>query len=167
MGNRTSSPHENTPFELKWGERADAIAQREGLTTDSIHMRIRNFGNPYQRRAKPTKWERKYWKTTKELCYEFNLHLQTLEQREKKFGTVYCKDALSIDNNKAFVHRKRKPKQPCMKPVAHIRPWLMKEHPDYIAWRSGVMFPDDYNALENNSLNKRQNYPEWSKNGQD
>ena len=137
MGNRTSSPHANTPFELKWGERADAIAQREQVDTATIHMRIRNYGNPYQRRAKPTKWERKYWKTAKEICHELNLHLQTVEQREKNHGTVYCED------NADFVNRNREFNQPCMKPVAHQRPWLMKEHPDYIAWRSGVMFRED------------------------
>ena len=137
MGRRMKIKHSNTPFELKWGERADAIAEREEVDTATIHMRILNYGNPYQRRAKPTKWERKYWKTAKELCYELNLHLQTVEQREKKYGTVYCEDDM------AFVHRNRAFKQPSMRPVAHQRPWLMKEHPDYIAWRSGVMFPED------------------------
>lgn len=135
MRKRKYSIHENTPFELKWGERADAIAQREEVDTATIHMRIMNYGNPYQRAAKPTKWERKYWKTAKELCVEFNLHLQTLEQREKNHGTLYCEDKI-IKRNRAY-------KEPCMKPVAHQRPWLMKEHPDYIAWRSGVMFPED------------------------
>lgn len=122
-----------TPFLQKWGERAEDIAQRENVSEATIHMRVMNFGTPYQRRAKPTKWERKYWKTAKELCYEFNLHLQTLEQRETRHGTVYPKK---------IIKRNRIYKVPCMKPVENQRPWLMKEHPDYIAWRSGVMFPE-------------------------
>ena len=124
-------------FEDKWGERAESIADREGVSEATIHMRVHNFGSPYQRRAKPTKWERKNWKTGKELCYELRLHLQSLLVREHKFGTVYCDDQLQTKNRAYPI--------PDMKPVENQKPWLMKEHPDYIAWRSGVMFPEEGN----------------------
>ena len=127
-------------FEDKWGERAENIALREGVSEATIHMRVHNFGSPYQRRAKPTKWERKYWKTGKELCYELRLHLQSLLVREHKFGTVYCDDQLQTKNRAYPI--------PDMKPVENQKPWLMKEHPDYVAWRSGVMFPEENNGKD-------------------
>jgi hypothetical protein len=123
-----------TPFLQKWGEHADDIASRENVDTATIHMRVLNFGNPYQRKAKPTKWERKYWKTAKELCYELRIHLQTLELREKNHGDIYSEN---------IIVRNRTYRIPDMKPVDRQKPWLMKEHPDYIAWRSGVMFPEE------------------------
>lgn len=182
---------ETTRFEEKWGERADAIAGREGVDTASIHMRIYNWANPYKRRSKPTKWERKYWKTAKELCYELNIHLQTLEQREKLHGDVYIHEKTIEAWNRlsdeekdlqqeektvlykefALLKRHENRLQPDMKPVENQRPWLMKEHPDYIAWRSGVMFPNEVIVIKNKSsaemLNDRQNYPEWTQNGKD
>ena len=127
----------NSVFENKWGERAEDIASREGVTEATIHMRVHNFGNPYQRRAKPTKWEVKYWKTAKELCYELRLHLQTLELREEKYGTIYC-DHLIKKKNRIYGI-------PDMSQVDNQRPWLMREHPDYVKWRSGVMFPEQHN----------------------
>ena len=127
----------NSPFENKWGERAENIADREGVSEATIHMRVHNFGSPYQRRGKPTKWEVKYWKTAKELCHELRLHIQTLELRERKYGTIYCEDMMQKKNRIYSV--------PDMKPVEDQKPWLMREHPDYVAWRSGVMFPEQDN----------------------
>ena len=59
-----------TRFETKWGEPAYKIAQREDVATTTIHMRIRNYGNPFQRKAKPSKWEDKYGKTIVEISKE-------------------------------------------------------------------------------------------------
>ena len=127
-------------FKDKWGERAEDIALREGVSEATIHMRVHNFGSPYQRSAKPSRWELKYWKTAKELCYEFRLHINTLELREKKYGTIYCEDKIK--------KKKRIYPIPDMSPVENQKPWLMKEHPDYVAWRSGVMFPEENNGKD-------------------
>ena len=121
-----------TPFEQKWGERADEIAKREGTTVEAIFMRVRLYNSPYQRRAKPSKWERKYWKTILELCTELNLHRQTLVQREKSHGNVYAK----------VRNRRREYTTPDHSRIENVKPWLMHEHPDYIKWRSGVMFDE-------------------------
>ena len=53
-------------FESRWGEPAWKIAERENVSTTTIHMRVRNYGNPYQRKAKPSHWEAKYG------MFEFN-----------------------------------------------------------------------------------------------
>ena len=57
-----------TDFELKWGEPAYKIAERENVSTTTIHMRVWNYGTPFQRKAKPSEWETKYGKTKVEIC---------------------------------------------------------------------------------------------------
>ena len=64
------------------------------------------------------------------------MHLQTIQQREGKYGNVYYADIKS---------KNRKYPSPDMSFVDNVKPWLMKEHPDYVAWRSGVLFPEDSN----------------------
>ncbi len=54
-----------TKFEHKWGVTANDLAKLEMLTTtDAIHMRVRNFGSPFQRKPKPSTCEIMYGKTS-------------------------------------------------------------------------------------------------------
>ncbi len=78
-----------TGFEHKWGISAKALAEHEGITPDAIHMRVRNFGNPFQRRKQITFWEKKYNKTIVELAHELGIHPITVAGRERRYGDVY------------------------------------------------------------------------------
>ncbi len=136
--NHTPQPYTPTTFESKWGEPAWKIAEREDVSITSIHMRIRNYGNPYQRKAKPSKWEAKYGKTIAEISKELYMHPVALNLREQKHGSVYCEDKVKDTG----VHRNRKTEQ--YKHTKHWTElpqykgdqfWLMPDHPDYQAQR--------------------------------
>jgi hypothetical protein len=133
---KTTNPQEYTPtvFELKWGEPAYEIAERENVATTTIHMRVHNYGTPFQRKAKPSEWESKYGKTKVEICKELYLHPNSLILRERTHGNVYCEDKLksvgTYRNTKIpmFSHTKHWTELPHFK---GDRFWLMPEHPDY------------------------------------
>ena len=128
-----------TKFELKWGEPAYKIAEREDVATTTIHMRVRNYGTPYQRKAKPSHYEAKYGKTLVEICKELYIHPNALVQREETKGTVYCEDILKsvgtyrnrkVEKYKHTMHWTKLPH------FAGDRYWLMPEHPLYEAQRN-------------------------------
>lgn len=127
-----------SPFEKKWGEPAWKIAERENVTTTTIHMRVRNYGTPYQRKAKPSEWEAKYGKTIVEICKELYIHPVALNLREKNHGNVYCEDILkdvcTYRNRKVpkYKHTKHWTELPHYKGDKF---WLMPEHPDYQSQR--------------------------------
>lgn len=78
-----------TDFKEKWGISCKELAELEGVTCEAIRMRVRNFGTPFQRRGKPTKFEIKYGKTLGELALELGIHPITLARREYLYGDVY------------------------------------------------------------------------------
>lgn len=78
-----------TGFEHKWGISAIALAEHEGVSVPAIHMRTRNFGNPFQRRKQITYWENKYGKTIVALAEELGIHPITVAGRERRHGDVY------------------------------------------------------------------------------
>lgn len=140
MPNKTGFIKKQTPissvsaFEKKWGEPAYKIAEREDVATTTIHMRVRNYGNPYQRKAKPSTWEAKYGKTIVEICKELRMHPVAISLRENTHGTVYCEDTLES----VGTYRNRKVEK--YKHTKHWTElsnfqgdkfWLMPDHPDY------------------------------------
>ena len=79
-----------TKFEHKWGVTANDLAKLEMLTTtDAIHMRVRNFGSPFQRKPKPSTCEIMYGKTLIQMATEMGLHPTALDQRIRLRGTAY------------------------------------------------------------------------------
>jgi hypothetical protein len=135
---KRTDDNKQSPFHKKWGEPAWKIAERENVSTTTIHMRVRNYGNPYQRKAKPTYWEAKYGKTIVEISKELYMHPIALNLREKTHGSVYCEDKVKDTGT----YRNRKTEQ--YKDTKHwtVLPqykgdqyWLMQEHPDYQAQR--------------------------------
>lgn len=78
-----------THFEHKWGISAPKLAELEGVDASAIHMRVYKYKTPFQRRAKPSKWEVKYGKTIRDLAIELDIHPVTVGQREKLYGDVY------------------------------------------------------------------------------
>lgn len=131
---RLKATLKKTKFEERWGEPAYKLAERENVATTTIHMRVRNYGTPFQRKAKPSEWEAKYGKTIVEICKELHIHPVALNLREKTHGNVYCEDTLQSSgtyrNRKVekYKHTEHWSKLPHFK---GDRFWLMPEHPDY------------------------------------
>lgn len=82
-------PRTDTDFRRKWGILAEDLARVEDVSVDAIHMRVLNFGTPFQRRSKPSKYESKYGKTLPMLAEELGVHPTTLTMREQKYSNVY------------------------------------------------------------------------------
>ena len=139
-----------TRFELEYGERIEEFAARECVTTEAVWNRIRMWGSPYQRRAKPTKYERQYARTQYEIAEEINRHPHTVICNLKKgqsaftttkdrpggwpgpaskFGCANWREAIQAGHYASIQH-----------------PWLHPLHPDYAAWRSGVLFESEHQA---------------------
>lgn len=122
-----------TVFETKWGEPAYKIAEREDVATTTIHMRVRNYGNPWQRKAKPSHYEAKYGKTVVEISKELYMHPVALNLREKTYDTVYCEDTLMSTKNRNVKSEEHKHSKHWTE-LPHYAGdifWLMPEHPDY------------------------------------
>ena len=77
-----------TAFEERWGMHVKDLAAVEGVTPQSIIMRVHTFGTPFQRRRKPTPWEEQYGKTLAQLAQERGVHPVTIYQRVKLFNSL-------------------------------------------------------------------------------
>jgi hypothetical protein len=78
-----------TEFEEAWGIHADDLAFTEGVTVDAIRMRVMKWGNPFQRRANMSMYEKKYGKTQAQLALELGVHPITIASRERTHGNAY------------------------------------------------------------------------------
>jgi len=119
-------------FSAKWGERADQIAKREDVAITTIHMRVRNFGSPYMRAAKPHSAEELCGKTIYQLAEELNLHPITVQQRIRNHKNPYQSER----GTRGFI-----------KPVyksGRKRCWLMEEHPCYEEWKKERQIDDAF-----------------------
>lgn len=76
-------------FISKWGIHANDLAKQEGVHTATIHMRVLNYGTPFQRKTKPTKCEQIHHKTDYELALELDLHPQSVRRRVNTYGDAY------------------------------------------------------------------------------
>jgi len=89
-----------TQFEYKWGISAPALARLEGVEGATIHMRVMNYGTPFQRRAKPTIWENKYGKTMGQLALDIGIHPITVAHREALYGSPYVTPEKTMTDSK-------------------------------------------------------------------
>lgn len=78
-------------FKKTWGYSCNKLAAMEGVTPEAIRMRVKNYGTPFQRRKKPTKFEIEYGKTLGQLALELGLHPATVARRHNLYGNVYHK----------------------------------------------------------------------------
>lgn len=117
-------------FEKTWGEPAYKIAQREDVTITNIHMRVRNYGSPYQRKAKPSLAEQIYGKTFYELGLEYDMHPVTIYQRLRKYGKVDCESEMSVPGRPMWSDGSWKADSR----YKHQKCWLMPEHEKYEEW---------------------------------
>lgn len=115
----------------QWGIDVAEFAAKEGVSTNNIAMRVKNFGTPFQRKANPTKWEKKYCKTMLELTAELGIHPQSIVKREKVYGDVYRDRGCKMHNKGKFN---------VMPTRYKAETWLCEEHPLYDAWRHGELF---------------------------
>lgn len=127
----------NTSFTRKWGISAWELAKQDDVNTATIHMRVHNFGSPFQRSQKPTICEELCGKTTVELSEELNLHPISIEQRVRKYANPY-KSAKDIKKEVAEFkpfHGRRKS-------------WLMEEHPCYAEWKKERQIDDAFLKIQ-------------------
>lgn len=89
-----------TQFEHKWGISALHLAKLEGVSGATVHMRVMNFGTPFQRRAKLTKWEKKYGKTMGQLALDIGIHPITVAHREALYGSPYVTPERTMTDSK-------------------------------------------------------------------
>ena len=76
-------------FISKWGIHAVELAKQEGVHTATIHMRVLNYGSPFQRKKNPTLCEELHHKTDYELALELDLHPQSVRRRVNTYGDAY------------------------------------------------------------------------------
>lgn len=91
----TLNHRQASEFLDRWGIAAHDLAAVENTSTSAIHMRVMNFGTPFQRRSKLTPWEKKYGMPIGAIADELGVHPMTVMNREKIYGTPYCDDQLA------------------------------------------------------------------------
>ena len=117
-------------FEAKWGESASSIGAREGVSPEAIHMRVKKFGTPWQRRVKPTACEMIYGKTVHSIALDLGLHYITVLTRLRKHGSPYVTQRKQTSNAEHDLSWLNEPYA-----SVKLKGWLMPEHPDYQSWR--------------------------------
>ena len=121
-----------TQFEHKWGIHAKDLAEQEIITPDAIHMRVRNFGTPFQRKPQPSVCEIMYGKTLYELAREIGIHPTALDQRIRLRGTAYYSSQFQhIQGKKIQGKLDWESTRKAQKPQG----WLHENHPWHSMWR--------------------------------
>ena len=121
-----------TKFEHKWGIHANDLSKSEKVTTDAIHMRVRNYGNPFQRKPKPSVCEIMYGQTLFEKAIELNIHPTALDQRIRLRGTAYFNSPFQHMQGKKIPGKKDwREERGAHKPQG----WLNPKHHWHKMWR--------------------------------
>ncbi len=121
-----------TPFEQKWGISANDLAQQENVSTPAIHMRVKLYGTPFQRKSKPTNIERKYGKTIFEIAKEIGVHPMSVVMREHHFNNAYREGSYPHPTR-----GKKLKENPTWRKNARKVFWIHPNHPDYEQARNG------------------------------
>jgi len=132
-------PNKSKTFESKWGEPAYKIAQREDVAVATIHMRVFNYGSPYQRTSKPSISEVLCGKTLYQLGKELNLHPISVQQRIRKHNNPYISEK---GMDKPF------PTHKYSKNKGRHDIWLMPEHPCYAEWVADRKIDDAFLRIQ-------------------
>jgi len=133
--NYTTRQHSNATmsenpesFYSKWGIHAVDLAKQEGVHPATIHMRVQNYGTPFQRKAKPTLCEKIHNKTDYELAIETNLHPQSIRRKVKKYKNAYYENPRQQHPLRGKVIST---KYDWRTDVKKTQFWLHPLHPDY------------------------------------
>ena len=130
----------STKFSRKWGIHAIDLAEREKLSPDAIHCRVRLFGSPWQRRSKPTVCEELTGFTAFQLAMIIDLHPITVDNRIRLYNNPFVEMG-----DRADVGITRRPynngvhwsKQPAFRDNQRAwKSWLAPEHPCWAEWKS-------------------------------
>lgn len=144
--------HKPTRFQEKWGMLAADFAKSEGLTTtDSIHMRIHNFGTPYQRAKAPSDCEILHNKTAAQVALELDVHPQTILSRVALFADAYREPVRGGGN----MHTGKDNWQDPDRKRYRMKLWLHPDHPDYTNWRNMSPWAERLTELLEKQQNRR------------
>jgi hypothetical protein len=135
----------NTNFELKWGLHARDLAAAECVSVDAIHMRVRNFGTPFQRRSRPTKCETITGRTLGQWAKSLNMHPVSIYLRLTKHGDPRRESPGGQGRSQA--HTRRAPIHWSERKTAREMAgecWLHPLHPNYANWMSQFTEFDQY-----------------------
>lgn len=124
-----------TNFEAKWGIHVNDLAKQEMVTPEALHMRIKLYGSPFQRKPKPTITEVMYGKTKYEIADEENIHPGSLIIRLYEQGDAYYRSNHQYTIGKQYGGRDWKSDKKAQKPQG----WLDKKHPAHTKWRVTVI----------------------------
>lgn len=129
----------NTGFAQKWGMTAAELAREEGVSTATIHMRVMNFGTPFQRKNAPTVIEILTGKTAYELAIDQGVTPFSIAQRLRLYGDATyinedCPGAASTRGTTKAEKHWTETKQGG-KHVGSKHGWLHPKHPDFLNWR--------------------------------
>jgi hypothetical protein len=134
--------NKSTEFESKWGMHACDLAAEETVTVDCIHMRVMNFGSPFQRRKKPTRCESLTGRTVEEWARALDMHPVSIDLRIAAHNDpTYVNStygANTIHHRRAAVHWTEQ-----KKPLGQRR-WLHPRHPNYDSWMAKFKRFDKY-----------------------
>lgn len=128
----------NTKFEQKWGITAVELAAEENTSPAAIHMRVMNYGTPFQRKRLPTICEVMTGKTAIQLAEEIGVTPVTIHERIKNYGDPYYEPdwptaAVTRGTTRAEQHWSET--KQAGKRVGCKTGWLHPKHPDYATWR--------------------------------
>ena len=122
-----------TQFEAKYGCHVKDFARAEGTTPAAIHMRVMNFGTPYQRRGRPTVCEILTGYSKRFLAEHIDYHYNSIAQK-------LCTREGQQNVMRMFAHANAVPveidgKMFTLEDIVDRWSWLMEEHEDYLTWR--------------------------------
>ena len=124
-----------TTFEREWGLHIKELAKQEDVTPEALHMRVRNYGSPYQRAPKPSAIELMYGKTTVQLAIELDCTTSGLINRIRHHGDAYYTSNYQHNQGRLYSDVDWREERRFGKPQG----WLHPAHPAYKNWRITVL----------------------------
>jgi len=130
---------QKTGFAEKWGISAKELALEEGLTNPAaIHMRVFNYGTPFQRKKAPTICEVMTGRTAIDLAHELNVTPCTISKRIQDHGDAYYESDMPTvqatkGTTRAAVHWSKTKHAGLVRGTREG--WLSPRHPEYKTWR--------------------------------
>ena len=132
-------PNKMTKFKAKWGIHAIDLAEREQISPDAIHMRIKKFGTPWQRRSKPTICEELTGIVSFQLAKILDIHPITVDERIREYNNPFVVLSDRPDAGKGRIPTSGTVwyKQDHFKNnIRAWKSWLAPEHPCYPEWKA-------------------------------
>jgi hypothetical protein len=133
---KPKNPLKKTPFSEKWGILSKDLAFEEGTTTAAIHMRVFNYGTPFQRKKAPTICEVMTGRTAIDLAHELNVTPCTISKRIQDYGDPFYVSNMTAANagaTRASVHWSKTKQGGVV--IGTKQGWLHPRHPEYNTWR--------------------------------